>query len=140
MPNASMLLEPTSFVENNSAVSSPIKRKSPPKGVVLFNDVEVKPKFKEENAVYEFRKFFRDEINYPIKAMENGAKGVVLASYIVNERGMIEDIEVEVNADQSLAKEVVRVLNKSSAWIPGKQNGKNVSVQCYIFTEFIIRK
>ena len=123
----------------STEIKFPDKRKSPPEGVIRYNDVEVKPKFKSENAERDFLKHIADNINYPTIAAEKGISGEVIVSYVVKENGKVEDVEVEVSIDPSLAKEVVRCLDKIPDWIPGKQNGKNVSVQCYIFTKFILQ-
>ena len=128
-----------SDAEKITAVAYPIKRKSPPNGVFIYNDVEEKPKFKSENAEGEFLKFIAQNINYPTIAAENGIATEVITSYIVDEKGKIGNIEVEVSLDPSLAREVVRTLEKSPDWIPGKQNGKNVPVQFYLFTEFRLK-
>jgi len=121
---------------NPTEIKYPDKRKSPPEGVIRYNDVEVKPKFNIENDEIAFLKFLVDNICYPTIAAENGITGEVIASYVINETGKIEGIEVEISIDPSLAKEVVRCLGKSPDWIPGKQNGKNVPVQCYMFAKF----
>ena len=117
-------------------IKYPDKRKSPPEGVIRYNDADVKPKFNIENGEIAFLKHIIDNINYPTIAAENGIAGEVIASYVINETGKIEGVEVEVSVDPSLAKEVSRCLEKSPDWIPGKQNGKNVSVQCYMFAKF----
>jgi TonB family protein len=118
----------------------PSARKSPPKGAFRYNDVEVKPKFMNENDAARFLKYISENINYPTIAAENGRIGKVVVSFIINERGKVEDIEAEVKADESLAKEVIRVVKTFPDWIPGKQNGKNVPVQCYLFAEFKLQQ
>ena len=129
----------TSDAEKITAVAYPIKRKSPPNGVFIYNDVEEKPKFKSEKAESEFLKFIAENINYPTICAENGIAGEVIVSYVIDENGKIGNIEAEVSIDPHLAREVTRALEKSSNWIPGKQNGANISVQCYVFTKFILR-
>ena len=123
--------------EEITAVAYPRTRKSPPKGVFLYNDVEVKPQFEQNLKV--FQKYIVDNLEYPTSAVENGRMGEVIASFIINENGKVEDVEAEVSADPSLAKEVLRVLMSSPDWTPGKQDGKNVSVKCYLFTKFSFR-
>ena len=122
--------------KNTPEIKYPASRKPLPKGVISYNDVEIKPEFKEK----EIKKFICVNINYPVIALENGIRGEVIASYIINENGKIDNIDVEVSADQLLANEVTRVLKNLPDWTPGKQNGKNVPVQCYIFTKFGIQQ
>ena len=126
----------TKEISVTSVVIYPRERKSPPNGVFLYNDVEVKPKFESSSAL----SYFTKNIRYPVIAAEKGIAGEVIASYIVNENGKVDNIEVEVNPDQSLANEIIRALRTSPDWIPGKQNGKNVPVQCYIFTKFRLQQ
>jgi Antirepressor regulating drug resistance, predicted signal transduction N-terminal membrane component len=126
--------------DKNEASEYPAKRKSPPNGTLLYNNVEIKPQFKQGNSEDEFMKFMTKSIIYPTIAQEKEIKGKVTASYIINENGKVVDIEVVMSDDTLLANEVIRVLKSSTDWIPAKQNGKNVPVQCYFFAEFKIRK
>jgi len=96
--------------------------------------------FQLEDAEKQYFKFLCDNINYPTIAAENGITGKIIASYIINENGKVEDIEAEVSVDPSLAKEVIRAIKTFPDWIPGKQNGKNVPVQCYMIAEFRIKQ
>ena len=128
--------EITSDTNIITAVAYPQKRKAPPNGVLSYNDVEVKPRFIYDNVETVFKMYFSEKINFPTNAIENDIIGEVVASYIVNENGKVDNIEIEVSADQSLANEIIRVLKNSPDWIPGRQNDKNVPVQCYIFTQF----
>ena len=130
----------TEAPKDTSEIKYPAMRKLPPDGVFRYNDVEEKPMFQLENAEPVFLKFICDNIFYPVIAAENSIEGEVIVSFIVNENGKLEDFDAEVSVDPSLAKEAIRTLKKSPDWIPGMQNGKNVSVQCYLFTKFRLQK
>ena len=47
----------------------------------------------------------------------------------VNSDGSVRDIKVMRGVDPSLDKEAVRVIQSMPKWIPGRQNGKAVSVR-----------
>ena len=123
-------------MKDASEVSLPPKRKLPPKGVIRYNDVEEKPSFKHKDAESGFREYLAKNARYPAVAQENGYVGKVIVSFIVNENGKVVDVDAEVKANPLLAEEIIRVVKSSPNWVPGKQKGSNVPVQCYVFTEF----
>ncbi|MDR2039256.1 MAG: M56 family metallopeptidase [Bacteroidales bacterium] len=121
-------------VEEPAPVS--FSRKNPKSGVFTYNEVEVKPTYNGKAAGEGFREYMARNLTYPPTAIEVGQKGKVIVSFIVDENGKVTDAEAVVNPYPTLGKEVERAVKASSAWTPGKKNGKNVPVQCYAFVEF----
>jgi len=60
--------------------------------------------------------------------LEAGEKIVVMASFIVDRNGQIEQVKITTSGRPDLNKEVQRVINKMPSWKPGIQNGNTVAV------------
>jgi protein TonB len=59
---------------------------------------------------------------------EEGLKGKVYVTFVVEKDGSLTDIKVLRDIGYGTGKEAIRVLNKCPKWIPGEQNGKKVRV------------
>ena len=59
---------------------------------------------------------------------EEGLKGKVYVTFVVEKDGSLTDIKVVRDIGYGTGKEAIRVLNKCPKWIPGEQNGKKVRV------------
>lgn len=93
----------------------------------VFTVVQDMPKFPGgQDALLEY---LAKTIQYPQIAKENGIKGRVTCSFIVNKDGSISNAEVIRGVDPSLDKEALRVINTMPNWIPAKQGGKVVRVR-----------
>ena len=98
-----------------------------PKEEQVFDMVEQAPQF--PGGQEEMMKYIYDNIKYPIIAQENGISGRVICQFVVGSDGKVRDVKVARGVDPSLDKEAVRVIQSMPAWIPGRQNGKAVSVR-----------
>jgi TonB family protein len=74
--------------------------------------------------------FVKEHLVYPEFEKENGIEGTVYVKFIVTEEGKVVNPEVVrgVNGAPNFNKEVLRIINKMSNWIPGENNGKKVKV------------
>ena len=77
----------------------------------VFDMVEQMPQF--PGGQTEMMQFISKNMKYPTIAQENGTQGRVTCQFV----------------DPYLDKEAVRVIMSMPKWIPGKQNGKAVSVK-----------
>ena len=59
---------------------------------------------------------------------EEGLKGKVFVTFVVEKDGSLTDIKVIRDIGYGTGKEAIRVLNKCPKWTPGEQNGKKVRV------------
>ena len=57
---------------------------------------------------------------------EEGLKGKVYVTFVVEKDGSLTDIKVVRDIGYGTGKEALRVLNKCPRWTPGEQNGKKV--------------
>ena len=77
----------------------------------------------------EMMQFISKNMKYPTIAQENGTQGRVTCQFVVGADGKVRDVKVLRGVDPYLDKEAVRVIMSMPKWIPGKQNGKAVSVK-----------
>ncbi len=85
--------------------------------------IEVKPDF--PGGMDKFYKFVGN--NY-VTPEEEGLKGKVYVTFVVEKDGSLTDIKVIRDIGYGTGKEAIRVLKKSPKWSPGVQNGKPVRV------------
>ena len=86
--------------------------------------IEVKPDF--PGGMEKFYSFVGKNFRTP---EEEGLKGKVYVSFVVEKDGSLTDIKVLRDIGYGTGKEAIRVLQKSPKWNPGIQNGKPVRVQ-----------
>ena len=83
--------------------------------------IEVKPDF--PGGLQKFGDFIAKNYQTP---EEEGLKGKVYVTFVVEKDGSLTDIKVIRDIGYGTGKEAIRVLNKSPRWTPGEQNGKKV--------------
>ena len=85
--------------------------------------IEQKPEF--PGGMEKFYNFVGNNYQAP---EEEGLKGKVYVTFVVEKDGSLTDIKVLRDIGYGTGKEAIRVLNKCPKWIPGEQNGKKVRV------------
>ena len=83
--------------------------------------IEVKPDF--PGGLEKFYAFVGKNYQAP---EEEGLKGKVYVTFVVEKDGSLTDIKVVRDIGYGTGKEALRVLNKCPRWTPGEQNGKKV--------------
>ncbi|NMH27266.1 energy transducer TonB [Flavobacterium silvaticum] len=89
----------------------------------LYNmaGIEVKPEF--PGGIDKFLKFVGNNYRAP---EEEGLKGRVIVSFVVEKDGSLTDIKVLRDIGFGTGAEAIRVLKKSPKWQPAEQNGRKV--------------
>lgn len=95
----------------------------------------------EEMPVYpggesEMMKFIYAHIAYPEVARENNVQGTVTLRFVVNYKGMVDQVSLIKGVDPSLNNEAIRVVKMLPQWKPGKQGGKPVNVSFSVPVKF----
>ncbi|MET0759438.1 MAG: energy transducer TonB [Flavobacterium sp.] len=85
--------------------------------------IEVKPLF--PGGMDKFYKYVGNNYRAP---EEEGLKGKVYVTFVVEKDGSLTDIKVLRDIGFGTGKEAIRVLKSSPKWVPGEQNGKKVRV------------
>jgi protein TonB len=73
-------------------------------------------------------KHIYENVKYPPLARESSVEGTVVVSFVVNKSGKIEDIKLVRDIGAGCGNEVERVIRRLGEFLPGKQNGRPVSV------------
>ena len=85
--------------------------------------IEVKPDF--PGGIEKFYKYVGNNYRAP---EEEGLKGKVYVTFVVEKDGSLTDIKVIRDIGYGTGQEAIRVLKKCPKWNPGEQNGKKVRV------------
>ena len=111
----------------------------PPPKEEIFTFVEQPPTFPGgEEAL---AKYLSKNIRYPRVAQENGISGTVFVQFVVDSEGTIKDVKtVGAAKGGGLEEEAVRVVKTMPKWKPGKQNGRQVSVQFNLPIRFTLQE
>ena len=92
-----------------------------------FDEVDEKPMFEgcDANA---FAQWVSSRIEYPEECVNAGVSGRVAISFTIGTEGQVTDVQVIKGVHEKLDAEVVRVVEMSPKWTPGKVDGKAVPV------------
>ena len=85
-----------------------------------------------------FRDWVKLNVKYPVDMYKQGIKGRVVATFIINRDGSLSDVKILQSSAEEFSREVLRVLERSPKWTPGRQNGKVVRVKYTIPVDFRI--
>ena len=83
--------------------------------------------------------FLAHHVNYPIVAKENGIKGTVYVSFVIDKLGKVKDIKIKRGLYSLCDEEVLRVINLFPDWKVGMYQGKPVSVIFNLPVKFELR-
>ncbi|RYF78106.1 MAG: energy transducer TonB [Cytophagaceae bacterium] len=87
----------------------------------IFTVVQEPPQF--PGGMNQLGTYLQQNMKYPKSARQAKKEGNVFVSFIVNERGGIEEARVLKSLDPELDAEAVRLVESMPAWTPGKVNG-----------------
>jgi len=93
----------------------------------IFVEAEVPPVF--PGGMKAFFEYVARNYQYPIAAKEQGIKGKLILSFIVEKDGSLTDIQIVRNLGMGTGEEAVRLLQHAPKWKPGIQNGRPVRVR-----------
>lgn len=103
----------------------------------IFTVVEEMPSF--PGGDQELLKFMAENTKYPPLARENGLQGIVVITFMVDERGRIDKVSVLRGIGGGCDEEAVRVVKAMPRWTPGRQRGMPVRVQYNLPFRFTLR-
>lgn len=99
---------------------------------------ETDPKTRSNCAIKRMMEFVYNRIAYTKSAKEAGIEGMIVASFIVNKQGGIEDIRIERGLGYGLNEQVIETIKLMPKWVPGKQDGKTVDVAINLPVRFLL--
>ena len=103
----------------------------------VYNVVEQMPSFPGGEAA--LLKYVNTHIKYPAIAQEQEISGVVVLRFVVKEDGSVGEVIVQKSLEKHCDEEAVRVVKSLPRFIPGKQQGKAVSVWYTLPVRYVIQ-
>ena len=103
----------------------------------IFTIVEDMPTFPGGDAA--LMKYLGQNIKYPSIAKDAGIQGTVYVTFVVDEKGEVNDVKVLRSIGGGCDEEAIRVVESMPKWKPGKQRGKPVKVQYNLPIRFTLR-
>src|SRR3546814_2942765 len=134
-------VEPASRKSDASNATTESERYPEPKGVQvrvdkkeadeestdqLFQSVEFDPR--PPGGMQSFMKYIAQNYDYPQRAIEAGVNGMVQVAFVVERDGSLTDMKIVRDLKHGTGEAAIRVLQSSSKWSPGVQNGRPVRV------------
>ncbi len=83
-------------------------------------------------------RFIGDEVVYPRECKKNGIMGIVFISYVVNELGEVDDINIFLSSEDLFNEEAIRVIQSIRGYKSGKRDGIPVKVKFTVPIKFIL--
>jgi TonB family protein len=105
----------------------------------IFVAVEDMPRF-QGGDIRDFRSYIMTNIRYPHLALEKNISGRVYVQFVINKNGDLTNARIIQSDHPVLEKEVLRVIEKSPKWMPGKQRGKPVDVSLIMPVDFVLKR
>lgn len=94
---------------------------------ITFRNPEVMPSFMNGD-ISSFVRYIQSTVVYQEEAINMQLQGKVFADFVVNREGYVENVKIVRGVDPLLDNEVVKALNASPRWRPGKQGNFPVKV------------
>ncbi|GAB2774622.1 hypothetical protein GCM10027175_10690 [Hymenobacter latericoloratus] len=86
------------------------------------------------------KKYLRDSLDYPEKALEDRREGNVKLRFVVGVDGKLSDIKVVKKLSEECDAEATRLLQEGPAWFPAIQNGRRTARTVEITVPFKIEE
>ena len=103
----------------------------------VFDVVEQMPEY--PGGIQALFEYLSQNVKYPSDAENQKVEGRVIATFIVETDGTINNVEVVKPVFPSLDAEAIRVLSGMPKWTPGKQSGKEVRVKYTVPINFNLK-
>lgn len=127
------IVEPVKLETANGGSAPAVK--IDPTAPLELDAVDVKPDF--PGGIDALLKFLERNLRNPYD-LENGEIISVQVRFVVGYDGKLKSFTTIKDGGEAYNKEVIRVLKKMPAWIPGKAKGENVSVYYTVPVKFVM--
>ena len=94
----------------------------------VYTRAEAMPEFPGGQTALD--NYVNNNIEYPQQAIDNNTAGTIKVSFVVDERGKVQDAHViGTPLGNGLDEQALRVVSNMPTWKPGKVKGKNVKTR-----------
>lgn len=83
---------------------------------------EVESGFK--GGIEGWAKYLQANFNYPVQAQRADIQGTVILQFIIDQKGKVQEPEIDKSVEYSLDEEALRIIQRSPAWLPASKDGK----------------
>lgn len=104
----------------------------------VFDRVEVMPRPKEGENGWDI--FMSNNAKYPANDRASGVEGTVVVSFVVQEDGALQNIEILRGIGGECDEEVFRLVTEGPDWQPGMIGGKAVKTRMSLPIRFVLVK
>lgn len=126
----------TEFCEDvEPRLTAPVQPEEEVEEDLPFVSAETLPRFQGQD-LSGFRKWVQERISPSKAVLINGIPGRVVVSFVIDTTGRLTQIRILQSPDRALSDEVVRVLEQSPRWEPGRQLDRKVPVKYSIPVDF----
>ncbi len=113
------------------------QKETAPSKYDIYERVDKMPEFPGgDNAL---RTYIAKSVIYPKEAQDRGIMGRVYVSFIVDQKGKVQDVQIARGINYYLDQEAIRIVRAMPLWIPGSLNGKPVKVSYTIPINFVLQ-
>lgn len=124
------------IVTNNIPSDKSVPKESDKDSV--YRSVDVMPRFQGGEAA--LMKFIGDNLKYPESAVKNKIEGRVVIRFTITDLGKVSDIRVLRSLGTECDQAATAVVEAMPDWIPGKHDGKDVSVYYTLPIQYKLQK
>lgn len=103
-----------------------------------YVNVEEMPEF--PGGLKALAAYLKQNLKYPLAALEDGIEGKVYITFVVNDQGTIEQAKLMRGIGGGCDQEALRVVNAMPKWKPGRQNGHVVKVYYTLPVSFVLAR
>jgi len=91
--------------------------------------MEVDEMPKPKGGMEGWNTYLAKNLTYPKAAREAKVEGTVIATFVVDEKGEVSNVEILRGIGGGCDEEVMRLVKESPKWTPGKKDGEIVKVR-----------
>ena len=102
----------------------------------VYEVVESMPEFSGGDAG--LMAYMRQSLKYPREAQEDGIRGTVMVSFVIEKDGSVSNVKVTRSVHELLDKEAVRMVKGMPKWKPGMKEGKPVRTRYTVPIRFFL--
>jgi len=83
-------------------------------------------------------RFLTSNLIYPVQARDQGKQGTVFVSFVLDEKGNVENVELVKGVSEALDEEALRVVSIMPRWIPATKDGQSVRSKFQLPLRFVL--
>lgn len=95
----------------------------------LYPETDSSPQFKRETNQEELKELLNQYIKEKAEELSFATKGKAFVSFVINEKGLVEEVEVKLGYDDSFDQFALRAISDFPKWKPGTVKKKPIKTK-----------